>query len=255
MEDGGRLYRFPVVSRTIGFQPIQEIQDDVNEPPELLGEYSEVIFDYMKKKEASGILWAISRGIDANIAVLSFTCVWVAAKKEERLTHISVYVLAFLLHELRVEVDVDIFAEYERRLLKTIGYKMGWPGPLSFLRRCSRADSVDERARLVAKYILEAITLDQRFLVYEPSKQAAAAMYLGRRIYGRHKWTDSMTQMSGYSISDLGPAITDMINFMNSKTARMSHAFDKYGSKEFLRTAIMTREWVAQASSQHITHG
>jgi hypothetical protein len=41
---------------------------------------------------------------------------------------------------------------------------------------------------LVAKYILEAILIDERFVLYRPSLQAASALYIGRSMQGREDW-------------------------------------------------------------------
>lgn len=121
--------------------------------------------------------------------ILIVTCVLIASKFEERNPFARVVDFLHILERLGLPpLDPSVFRAGERHLLRLFDYKLGWPGPLSFLRRCSRADNCDQAARLVAKYILEVILIDERFVLYRPSLQAAAALYIGRSMQGREDW-------------------------------------------------------------------
>ncbi|KAG0200164.1 G2/mitotic-specific cyclin, partial [Mortierella sp. NVP41] len=148
--------------------------------------------------------------------VLIVTCVLIASKFEERNPYARAAYYLDILQKLGVPpVDPVGFRAGERYLLRAFDYQLGWPGPLSFLRRCSRADNCDQAARLVAKYILEAILIDERFVLYRPSLQAAAALYIGRSMQGREDWPTIMIQYSGYAFVELEPAVLDMISFLS----------------------------------------
>lgn len=121
--------------------------------------------------------------------ILTVTCVLVASKFEERNPYARAIDFLHILGRLGLPpLDPAAFCAGERNLLQFFDYKLGWPGPLSFLRRCSRADSCDQAARLVAKYIIEAILIEERFVLYRPSLQAASALYIGRSMQGREDW-------------------------------------------------------------------
>ena len=62
------------------------------------------------------------------------------------------------------------------------------PSPLTFLRRISKADDYDTQVRTLAKYFMEVVMLDERFLAYLPSKTTAACVYLARRMLNRSEW-------------------------------------------------------------------
>jgi len=123
--------------------------------------------------------------------ILAITCVLIAAKYEERNRQSMACVYENYVNQLRISIDAETFRRGEREILAFLDYRLGWPGPLSFLRRCSMADSGEFWARAVAKYILEAVLFDQRLLIHKPSMQAAAALNIGRRMMGRLEWVRS----------------------------------------------------------------
>ncbi|KAF9435887.1 hypothetical protein BGZ76_005304, partial [Entomortierella beljakovae] len=103
-----------------------------------------------------------------------------------------------------------VIRDAEIAVLQVLDFDIGWPGPLSFLRRCSRADNSDLYARTIAKYVLEQVLIDPRLLQYKPSIQAAAAMFIGCRIMNRSKWTEEMVEYSGYTYDELIPVVSDI---------------------------------------------
>ncbi|KAF9279261.1 G2/mitotic-specific cyclin, partial [Mortierella alpina] len=168
-----------------------------------------------------------------NNAVIALTCLLIAAKFEER--NIYANVLMFIRFTdlfddryLDNDIDARAFRECEQDLLLMLDYKLGWPGPLSFLRRCSRVDESDFTARTIAKFILEVILNNHAFLIYRPSIQAAAAMYIGRFTLGRKTWSKTMVEYSGYTLQELEPAIMDVISFLKDPTVPMTVAYKKY---------------------------
>ncbi|KAF9135017.1 G2/mitotic-specific cyclin, partial [Mortierella sp. 14UC] len=147
---------------------------------------------------------------------LALTCVLVASKFEERNPFVrTVHFLALFDKFGSPPLDPVTFRTGERFLLRQLNYQLGWPGPLSFLRRCSRADDCDQAARLVAKYILEVILIDERFVLYRPSLQAAAALYIGRSMQGREDWPHILVIYSGYTFVEMESAVLDMISFLS----------------------------------------
>ncbi|KAF9998659.1 hypothetical protein BGZ80_004496 [Entomortierella chlamydospora] len=171
--------------------------------------------------------------------LLAIACLLIAWKFEERCTFHLVYTLASYVdrHEPSVDNGVKALLAAEITVLKLLDFRIGWPGPLPFLRRCSRADGADYFARQASKYILEQILLDPRFLVYKPSLQAAAAMFLSRFMMGRKKWTENMVKYSGYVFEDLGPVIIDMIALLRLPGIPGTNAHRKYSTKPFLKVS------------------
>lgn len=83
---------------------------------------------------------------------------------------------------------VDEILKAERFMLTILNFDLGWPGPMSFLRRISKADDYDLETRTVAKYFLELTIMDERFVSTPPSFAAAAAHCLARQVLRKGFW-------------------------------------------------------------------
>ncbi|GJJ71343.1 hypothetical protein EMPS_03693 [Entomortierella parvispora] len=170
--------------------------------------------------------------------IIAITCVLIAAKYEERNRNSTAYIYVNYISQLGISVDAETFRRGEREMLAFLDYRLGWPGPLSFLRRFSRADGAELWARTVAKYILEVALFDQRLLIHKPSTQAAAALNIGRRMMGRSTWTYRLVRESGYTVTDLDPAINDMFRFLKDPIVTKTTPFGKYMRPLFFNTRL-----------------
>ncbi|KAF9142338.1 G2/mitotic-specific cyclin [Mortierella sp. GBA39] len=181
--------------------------------------------------------------------ILIVTCVLIASKFEERNSFARVIDFLHIIERLGLPpLDPSVFRAGERHLLQQFDYKLGWPGPLSFLRRCSRADNCDQAARLVAKYILEVILIDERFVLYRPSLQAAAALYIGRSMQGREDMPAIMIEYSGYSFAEMEPAVLDMISFLSESYVTRTAPFHKYQTKRRSFVSLLVARWIERRS-------
>lgn len=71
----------------------------------------------------------------------------------------------------------------ERYMLQVLSFSLAtYPNPLTFLRRCSKADNYDALNRTMAKFFMEVALLDETFLHCSPSCLAASSMYLSRMV-------------------------------------------------------------------------
>ena len=82
----------------------------------------------------------------------------------------------------------DEILKAERFMLSMLNFELGWPGPMSFLRRVSKADDYDLDTRTLAKYFLELTIMDERFAATPPSFIAAGAHCLSRLILKKGDW-------------------------------------------------------------------
>ena len=87
--------------------------------------------------------------------------------------------------------SVDEILKAERFMLSMLQFELGWPGPMSFLRRISKADDYDLETRTLAKYFLEITIMDERFLGSPPSYTAAGAHCLARMMLKKGSWVSS----------------------------------------------------------------
>lgn len=82
----------------------------------------------------------------------------------------------------------DEILKAERFMLLMLGFQLGAPGPLSFLRRVSKADEYDPLIRTLAKYFMEVTIMDERFVTSPASFIAAGALCAARIVLKKPDW-------------------------------------------------------------------
>lgn len=118
------------------------------------------------------------------LQLVGVAAMFIASKYEEVL---SPHVANFR-HVADDGFTVQEILNAERFILQTLNYDLSYPNPMNFLRRISKADNYDIQTRTIGKYLMEISLLDHRFMEYQPSHIAAAAMYLSRQILERGEW-------------------------------------------------------------------
>ncbi|EGO23563.1 hypothetical protein SERLADRAFT_349359, partial [Serpula lacrymans var. lacrymans S7.9] len=135
----------------------------------------------------------------AKLQLVGITCLFVAAKVEE-------IVAPSVAHFLYcANSSYTYLRQPECYVLKTLDWNLSYPSPMHFLRRISKADEYDVKARTIVKYFLEIQCLEWRLLAAPPSLIAAAAIWLARLILGQDKWTPNLAHYSSYAESTIIP--------------------------------------------------
>lgn len=119
------------------------------------------------------------------LQLVGVTAMFIAAKYEE----ICAPSIQNYLYVADGYSDDEIIAA-ERYILQVLEFGLQYPSPMSFLRRCSKADNYDSQTRTLAKYLMEISLIDHQFLKIAPSLIAAAGLYLARRMLVRGKWVN-----------------------------------------------------------------
>ncbi|KAI0848588.1 cyclin-like protein [Daldinia vernicosa] len=132
----------------------------------------------------------------------------------------------------------------ERFMLTMLNFALGWPGPMSFLRRISKADDYDSEIRTVAKYFLEVTVMDERFVSSPPSYVAAGAQCLSRMILGKGDWTPEHVHYSGYTFAQLKPLIGMLFDCCRIGRKHHRAVFEKYSTRLFKRAAPFVEEQI-----------
>jgi G2/mitotic-specific cyclin 2 len=164
------------------------------------------------------------------LQLVGVTAMFIASKYEEVL---SPHVANFR------HVADDGFSESEilsaeRYVLAALNYDLSYPNPMNFLRRISKADNYDIQTRTLGKYLMEISLLDHRFMEYQPSHVAAAAMFLARLILERGDWDAVLAHYSGYTEEEISPVFKLMVDYLARPVAHEAF-FKKYASKKFLK--------------------
>ena len=118
------------------------------------------------------------------LQLVGATAIFVAAKYEE-ITCPSVNEIVYMVDN---GYSVDEILKAERFMLSMLQFELGWPGPMSFLRKISKADDYDLETRTLAKYFMEITIMDERFIGSPPSYIAAGAHCLARLMLRKGMW-------------------------------------------------------------------
>ncbi|KAH7033213.1 cyclin-like protein [Microdochium trichocladiopsis] len=167
------------------------------------------------------------------LQLVGATALFLAAKYEE-INCPSVQEIAYMVDH---GYTVEEILKAERFMLSMLNFEMGWPGPMSFLRRISKADDYDLESRTLSKYLLEVAIMDERFVASPASYLAAGAHCLSRLILGKGEWTKSHVYYSQYTFAQLKPLISTILDCC--RIARKHHVavFEKYSDRRYKRAA------------------
>jgi G2/mitotic-specific cyclin 3/4 len=133
-------------------------------------------------------LKAVSIG---KLQLVGATALLIAAKYEE-INCPSLEEIVFMVDN---SYSVEEILKAERFMLSMLGFELGWPGPMSFLRRISKADEYDLETRTLAKYFLEVTIMDERFVACPPSFLAAGAHCLARLMLKKGEWVSFLSSL------------------------------------------------------------
>ena len=118
------------------------------------------------------------------LQLVGLTAMFIASKYEEVVTP-SIQNFIYMADGGYSDEEV---LKAERYILQVLDFSLQYPSPMSFLRRCSKAESYDYQTRTLAKYLMEVSLIDHRFIGVTPSLVAAAGLYLARRMLKRGLW-------------------------------------------------------------------
>lgn len=121
------------------------------------------------------------------LQLVGATALLIAAKYEE-INCPSIQEIVFMVDS---GYSADEVLKAERFMLSMLHYELGWPGPMSFLRRISKADDYDLETRTLAKYFLEITIMDERFVSSPPSYLAAGAHCISRMFLDKGDWVST----------------------------------------------------------------
>lgn len=167
------------------------------------------------------------------LQLVGATAIFIAAKYEE----INCPSVQEIVYMVDGGYSVDEILKAERFMLTMLQFELGFPGPMSFLRRISKADDYDLETRTLAKYFLEVTLMDERFIGSVPSFLAAASHCLAREMLRKGHWTQPHVHYSGYTWSQLRPAVQLLLDCCDDPRKHHQAVFNKYCDKRYKRAA------------------
>jgi G2/mitotic-specific cyclin 3/4 len=170
------------------------------------------------------------------------TALFLAAKYEE-INCPSVQELEYMVDH---GYSVDEILKAERYMIDLLEFNLGWPGPMSFLRRTSKADDYDLETRTLAKYLLEVTVMDEKFVAAPPSWTAAAAHCLARRMLGRGAWSRAHVYFSGYTQVQLQPCVEAILECCKDPLQHHKAIYEKYADRKYKKASIFVQDYISR---------
>ncbi|KAI0911164.1 cyclin-like protein [Ustulina deusta] len=165
----------------------------------------------------------------AKLQLVGATAIFIAAKYEE----INCPSVQEIVYMVDGGYTVEEILKAERFMLSMLDFELGWPGPMSFLRRISKADDYDLETRTLAKYFLEVVIMDERFVASPPSYIAAGAHCLSRLVLHKGEWAPAHVHYSGYTYQQLKPLVAMLLDCCRHARKHHSAVFEKYSDKRY----------------------
>ncbi|KAJ9161194.1 Cyclin-like protein [Coniochaeta hoffmannii] len=178
----------------------------------------------------------------SKLQLVGATAIFVAAKYEE----INCPSVQEIMYMVDGGFTVEEILKAERFMLSMLDFELGWPGPMSFLRRISKADDYDIDTRTLAKYFMEVTIMDERFVGSPPSYIAAGAHCLARMMLRKGHWTAAHTHYSGYTLLQLKPLVSLIIECCNDQVMHHWAVYDKYQSSRYKHVSAFVRSEISK---------
>ncbi|KAI1262460.1 hypothetical protein F5Y18DRAFT_151336 [Xylariaceae sp. FL1019] len=172
------------------------------------------------------------------LQLVGATAIFIAAKYEE----INCPSVQEIVYMVDGGYTIEEILKAERFMLSMLDFELGWPGPMSFLRRISKADDYDLETRTLAKYFLEIVIMDERFVASPPSYIAAGAHCLSRLLLRKGDWTPSHVHYSGYTYSQLKPLVSMVLDCCRHARNHHCAVYEKYSDKRYRRASTYVEE-------------
>ncbi|CAK8676804.1 unnamed protein product [Clavelina lepadiformis] len=146
-------------------------------------------------------------------------------------------------------------------MLKTLGFNLGRPLPLHFLRRNSKAGQVDATQHSLAKYLMELSLIDYDMCHIPPSKLAASALCLSIKLLEDAEWSPTLEHYSTYTKEALVPVVCHLAkNLKSAESSTYQQAVkSKYSSPRLMKISQipevklpLVSELAEQASSSKL---
>ncbi|KAL4980075.1 cyclin-like protein [Aspergillus desertorum] len=163
------------------------------------------------------------------LQLVGATAIFIAAKYEE----INCPSVQEIVYMVDGGYTVDEILKAERFMLSMLQFELGFPGPMSFLRRISKADDYDLETRTLAKYFLEVTIMDERFVGSPASFLAAGAHCLARLMLKKGAWSPAHVHYAGYTYSQLYPLVSLIVECCEMPRKHHSAIYDKYNDRRF----------------------
>ncbi|KAI2466700.1 cyclin-like protein [Annulohypoxylon bovei var. microspora] len=178
----------------------------------------------------------------SKLQLVGATSLMLAAKYEE----INCPSLSEMVYMVDGGYSPEDILKAERFMLSQLEFVLGYPGPMSFMRRISKADDYDSEIRTVAKYFSEVTLMDERFVSTPPSYVAAGSQCLARMMLNKGEWTPEHVHYAGYTFSQLKPLMATIMECCYNGRRHHHAIYEKYCTRQFKCASVFVANMVAK---------
>ncbi|XP_035991698.1 G2/mitotic-specific cyclin-B2 isoform X2 [Fundulus heteroclitus] len=132
--------------------------------------------------------------------------------------------------------------EMEQVVLRALGFQLGRPLPLHFLRRASKVANADVEKHTMAKYLLELTLLDYQLVHRRPSELAAAALCLSQLLLDGAPWSPTQQHYSTYDQAHLKPLMQHLaknVVMVNEGRTKFLAVRKKFSSSKLMKISLV----------------
>ncbi|KAI1180785.1 cyclin-like protein [Nemania sp. FL0916] len=184
------------------------------------------------------------------LQLVGATAIFIAAKFEE----INCPSVQEIVYMVDGGYTIEEILKAERFMLSMLEFELGWPGPMSFLRRVSKADEYNVETRTLAKYFLEVVIMDERFVATPASYIAAGAHCLSRLMLRKGQWTPAHVHYSGYTYRQLKPLISMLLDCCRHARKHHCAVFEKYTDKRYKQASTFVQDEIMKGFNLPFEH-
>ncbi|KAJ2906597.1 putative G2/mitotic-specific cyclin [Zalerion maritima] len=177
---------------------------------------------------------AVSLG---KLQLVGATALLIASKYEE----VNVPSVREIVYMVDEGYQAEEILKAEKYMSNLLDWQLGYPSPLNFLRRTSKADEYEEKIRTVAKYLIEVAMMDERFVACGSSLVAAGAHCMARYLLRAGHWTPAHVYYSGYTYEQLMIFMINLGSCLWNPKKHHPAVYDKYKESRF-EPAIMVEK-------------
>jgi len=167
------------------------------------------------------------------LQLVGVTAMFIASKYEEMYCP-EVGDFAYITDKAYTKAEIR---RMEVKMLTALECYISFPLPLHFLRRNSKAGSVDAAQHNLAKYLMELCLPEYTMCHYRPSLIAAAALCFSLKLLGDESvWDDTLTFYSNYAEDKLKPIVCKMAAIIiKSQSSKQQAVRSKYRSSKCMK--------------------
>ncbi|KAM4597192.1 G2/mitotic-specific cyclin-B2 [Fundulus diaphanus] len=132
--------------------------------------------------------------------------------------------------------------EMEQLVLRALGFQLGRPLPLHFLRRASKVANADVEKHTMAKYLLELTLLDYELVHCRPSELAAASLCLSQLLLDGAPWSPTQQHYSTYDQAHLKPLMQHLaknVVMVNEGRTKFLAVRKKFSSSKLMKISLV----------------